>query len=60
MIDKKMEPYYDIMISIFLGFIAVYLINKLYSCPRVITYTDDKVTQTEVYKGSCSGRCNKM
>lgn len=59
MIDKKMEPYYDIMMSIFLGFIVVYLINKLYNCPIIITYVDDKVTNTEVYKGSCLGKCKK-
>lgn len=57
MIDKKMEPYYDIMMSIFLGFIIVYLINKLYNCPRIVTYVEDTVTNTEVYKQSCFGNC---
>ncbi len=41
MIDKRLEPYYDIMISIFLGVILVLSINMLYDSPRsFVIYSD--------------------
>lgn len=43
MIDKKLEPYYDIMLNIFLGIIIILLLYNLYDSPRsVIIVSDDK------------------
>ena len=36
MIDKTMEPYYDILINIFMGIIIVLILNSLYDQPRTI------------------------
>ena len=41
MIDKRIEPYYDIMISIFLGVVLVLTINTLYESPRTIIVFSD-------------------
>lgn len=41
MIDKKLEPWYDIMFSIFLGFIAILLLHNMYDLPRTIVVTND-------------------
>jgi len=36
MIDKKLENYYNIMISIFLGVLIIIITNMLYDRPRTI------------------------
>ncbi len=38
MIDKRFEPYYDIILSIFIGMITVILIYYVYNQPRIITF----------------------
>ena len=43
MIDKKLEPYYDILFNIFLGIVIILLLNSLYDSPRsVVTISNDK------------------
>lgn len=41
MIDKKMEPYYDIMISIFIGIILILFLHNMYESPRIIIIEKD-------------------
>lgn len=41
MIDQKMEPYYDILISIFLGICLIIAIHSMYDSPRVLVIEDD-------------------
>ena len=53
MIDKRIEPYYDMMISIFLGVILVLAINMLYDSPRSVVVFSD--TKHEIHKNGCSG-----
>ncbi len=48
MIDKRLEPYYDIMISIFLGVILILSINMLYDSPR--TFVIYSVVNDNEYK----------
>jgi hypothetical protein len=36
MIDKIMEPYYDILLSIFLGVFLIIMMNYMYDLPRII------------------------
>ena len=38
MIDKKLEPYYDIILSIFIGVLIVVLIYFVYNQPRIVTF----------------------
>ena len=41
MIDKNIEPYYDIMLNIFLGFFLVVIIYLFYDLPRtVVVYSN--------------------
>lgn len=39
MIDRKMEKYYDVMLSIFLGIMFIVILNQFYTFPRIITVT---------------------
>lgn len=41
MIDKKMEPYYNILISIFLGVVLIIAIHCMYDSPRTIVVVSD-------------------
>lgn len=41
MIDKKLEPYYDIMLSIFVGIFIILFLNSFYESPRTITIYDN-------------------
>lgn len=36
MIDKNMEPYYDAILSIFVGVISILLLHRMYNMPRII------------------------
>lgn len=36
MIDKSIEPYYDIMLNVFLAFVLIIIIHNFYDCPRTI------------------------
>lgn len=36
MIDKNMEPYYNIILSIFLGILSICVLNSLFDKPRTI------------------------
>lgn len=36
MIDKRFEPYYDILFSIFIGIFIVIAITNMYECPVTI------------------------
>lgn len=49
MIDKQLEPYYDIMFSIFCGIIFIMLIHNIYNLPRTIVVINDK----EYFTKSC-------
>ena len=42
MIDKNMEPYYDIILSIFIGIIFILVLNSLYDMPRIIVINQTK------------------
>jgi hypothetical protein len=42
MIDKNLEGYYDIMLSIFIGVVFILVLNSFYDTPRVIIINDDK------------------
>jgi hypothetical protein len=41
MIDKKFEPYYDILLSVFLGVIIIIILHNMYESPRIIVIEDD-------------------
>jgi len=45
MIDKTMEPYYDIILSIFIGMICVLILHYLYDMPRIIVVKDENRIQ---------------
>lgn len=51
MIDKNMEPYYDILLSIFMGIFLILLFHNIYDCPRTIIFNSNIPLQT---KTSCS------
>jgi hypothetical protein len=36
MIDPEIEPYYDIMISCFIGFVMIIIINSFFESPRIV------------------------
>ena len=36
-----MEPYYDILLSVFFGVCIIFAINSMYDYPRVIVIEDD-------------------
>ncbi len=40
MIDKKMEPYYDAILSIFIGMMCILLLHRLYDIPRIIVVNE--------------------
>lgn len=56
MIDKKMEPYYDILFSIFIGFVLIYILYVLYDSPRVVYLESD---DEEHFNGSFRP-CNQI
>ena len=56
MIDKIMEPYYDILISIFLGMFLIIMINYMYDSPRIIIIEE----QTENFKNLYNHHCNDL
>ncbi len=41
MIDKTIEIYYDIMLSIFLGIVLILILNSFYDSPRVIIINNE-------------------
>ncbi len=41
MIDQKMEPYYDILISIFMGICLIIALHSMYDSPRIIVISSD-------------------
>ena len=41
MIDQELKPYYDILLSIFLGIIIVLLLHYSYDYPRTIIIDDN-------------------
>jgi hypothetical protein len=51
MINKKIEPYYNIAISIFLGILVVLILHNFYDYPRTIIVNSDK--QNVTLKKSC-------
>jgi hypothetical protein len=36
MIDKVLEPYYDIILSIFFGIMIILILHNMYDSPRII------------------------
>lgn len=49
MIDKKLEPTYDILLSIFLGIVIIFLLYNMYDSPRsVVVVSNDKETFTNI------------
>jgi p-aminobenzoyl-glutamate transporter AbgT len=36
MIDKKMEPYYDILLSIFVAMMIILFLHNMYESPRIL------------------------
>lgn len=42
MIDSKMEPYYDIIINIFIGIVIIIFLHTLFNLPRIIIVYDSK------------------
>ena len=52
MINKNLEPYYDKLLSVFIGIVLVIVIHNLYDSPRTIV-----LTSTEKYKNK---KCNKI
>jgi hypothetical protein len=43
MIDKIFEPYYDILLSIFLGIFIILSMHNLYDIPRIVIKTDTNI-----------------
>lgn len=41
MIDKKLEPYYDILFSLFLGIIIILFLYSFYDSPRTLIFVSD-------------------
>lgn len=41
MIDKKLEPYYDILFNLFLGIVIILLIYNFYESPRTLIFVSD-------------------
>jgi len=39
MIDKKLESYYNVLLSIFFGIILIFFLHNLYEMPRSIVIT---------------------
>lgn len=54
MIDKNMEPYYDAMLSIFIGVICILLLHRLYDIPRIIV-VDQMENNKNVKTQHCDG-----
>lgn len=54
MIDKKLEPYYDKLLSIFIGVVIVLIIHNLYDSPRNIIVISDK----QYMKQKCDKLCS--
>lgn len=53
MIDKNLEPYYDKLLSIFIGVVLVLIIHNLYDVPRTIV-----INSTDKYdKTQCNTMC---
>ena len=52
MIDKNMEPYYDAILSIFLGIICILSSHNLYNSPRIIV-----IPQIENYSNLKKHQC---
>ena len=42
MINKNIEPYYDLMLNIFLGIIVILIIYSLYDSPRIVVVEESK------------------
>lgn len=53
MIDKRLEPYYDIIFSIFIGIILIIVLYSFYECPRTITIVDRDADHLKHMKKSC-------
>ena len=53
MIDKKLEPYYDRLLSIFVGIVSVLVIHILYYSPRTIVVK----TKNKYNNKQCNGIC---
>lgn len=43
MIDKNLEPYYDIIFSIFLGVVLILSLYAIYDCPRIVIIEEQNV-----------------
>ena len=41
MIDQELKPYYDILLSIFLGIMIVLFLHNSYDYPRIIIIDDN-------------------
>jgi hypothetical protein len=53
MIDRRIEPYYDVMLSMFLGVILVLIINMMYDSHQSVVILSDDVENTTDIK--CNG-----
>jgi hypothetical protein len=54
MIDKNLEPLYDILFSIFIGIVLVLALYNLYDNPRTITITDSNPEHFKNIKKPCN------
>jgi hypothetical protein len=56
MIDKIMEPYYDVLLSIFLGIFLIIMLNYMYDSPRIIIIEQ----QSENFDNQTNHKCNDL
>lgn len=48
MIDKNLEPYYDILFSVFIGVVIILLLHNLYDSPRIVVVIPDVQDVSEI------------
>lgn len=55
MIDKKMEPMYDTMISIFLGIVIIIMCHIMFNRPRIIYIKTTIPNSEKIVNKKCDG-----
>lgn len=60
MIDKNLEPYYDILISIFLGVMVMLIMYNMYECPRIVIIEEKEKFTNELHALYKERRCNNL
>ena len=60
MIDKNIEPYYDIMLNIFLGFFLVVVIYMFYDLPRTVVVYSDRKKKDIIEVNEINSKCSDI